>query len=1300
MSITLSQFLRNFTLMRLCLVLGFLFGTIGAFGQEVWITPNQGQWTDSIDFSIPVTSGRIHGGKDGLNYLLYQLPHGHDNHEQGAFRIHSIHQRFLNHLPAIPAFEGSASSHYSNFFVGSDSSRWKSNVRDYQTVRYPSFYPNIDLIYTTEKEQLSYNFKIFPNGQPEDISFELLGATSAVLNERKELEILHNFGQIIQSAPKAWWYLEGKEHPLKVQFTEREGVWKFELETYPSFFDSIYIDPNLTFSTFSGATADNWGFTATPDAAGNLYGAGIVFGYGYPTTPGSYDITFNNGTGALPFDVAISKFNPTGTNLLYSIYFGGAGNETPHSIVAGPTGELYVYGVTCSSNFPTTAGAYDATFNGGPSVTENSLSFDGSDIFVSRFSTNGNNLIASTYLGGNNIDGLNTNTLHYNYGDQFRGEIILDASGNIYISSTTASGNFPTTAGAFSTSLSGNQDAVVCKLNNTLTSLLWSSFFGGSGSETGNSIEISPNGQVYVAGGSTSAGFPGVAAGNDLSNNGGLSDGYLARFNPGNGSVVAATFLGANEYDQAYFVRCDPSNLVYVYGQTESNWAISPGCAGTPNSGQFIRKYDGGLANIQWSTVFGAGTGHVEISPTAFLVSDCYEIYVAGWGGQLNANSGVSQAINSTTNGFQTTPGAYQTNTNGSNFYLAVFAADAQALNYATYMGGMTSSSNHVDGGTSRFDKKGRIYHAVCGACGGNNFGFTSTPGSWSPQNPSPNCNMAVFKFDLSTLDAVLAQPSPLICLPNPVFFNNNSVNGNTYEWDFGDNTFSNQFEPSHVYGGPGVYNVTLVVSDSLNCYEPDTAQIQVNIGDFQGGVTIPAQSVCPGSPFTLDAFGGSTYLWSPANVLSNPNIPNPVATVYTSTVFTVIISDSCGADTLQVPLNVVPLSLTLSPDTSICIGSQVPLSAVGPGTITWSPAQSLNVALGSNVLASPTTTTTYTATLTSIEGCTLSDSLTVSVYFTPPVSNLPETLIVCLGESATLNVSGANTYSWSPNLNISTTSGPTVTIWPQQDMYYYCQFTNACGTIEDSVYITLLTANITAGNDTIICPGEVANLWASGGLYYQWSPPGSIINQAGNQVWVSPNTSTNFQVIGTDVNGCKDTAYVEVVLHPLPTIALSPNIQAFYGDQIPLNAIGNSPGVYTWTPPEFLSCINCPNPIANPDNDYAYTVTFVDLNGCVASATVNLSYEAVIYVPNTFIPDGNGTNDLFGAYGGNIKEMELIIFNRWGELIKTLTSLSDFWDGTYEGLPCPDGAYTWKLNYLDKQERKYTLTGHVILIR
>ncbi len=1276
-----------------CFVFPFL-------GQAIWMTPNKGQWVDTIDFTIPVNQGRIHVGEEGMNFYMYELPSHEAQQTNPTLKTHSIHQRFLGVKHHDLHYSGKQSAHYSNYFIGSDQSKWVSEIHDVNQANYTSFYEGIDLFYSTQSDQLEYGFTLQADANPSDIQFIIEGASHVSINKKNELVIAHRFGEIIESAPKAWTFLNGIKKPIAISFKLDGNVCGFDIATLNTSYDSLLIDPSLTFSSFSGSSADNWGFTATPDAAGNLYGAGIVFGYGYPTTPGAYDITYNNGAGGMPFDIGITKFNPAGTNLLYSIYFGGAGNETPHSIVSGPTGELYVYGVTCSSNFPTTPGAYDATYNGGPSVTENSLTFDGSDIFISRFSTNGANLIASTYLGGSNSDGLNLNNLHYNYGDQFRGEIILDGSGNVYISSTTASNNFPTTGGAFSTVLNGLQDAVVCKLPNTLNALLWSSYFGGIGEDSGNSIEISPNGSVYLAGGSTSPNFPGVSSGNDLSNNGGLSDGYVARFNPGNGSVVSATFMGANEYDQTYFVRCDPSNQVYVYGQTESNWQISPGCIGTPNSGQFLRKYDTGLGAIQWSTVFGSGSGHVEISPTAFLVSDCYEIYVSGWGGQLNANSAVSQAVYSTTNGFLITPNAYQNTTNGSNFYLAVFAPDATLLNYGTYMGGLTSSSNHVDGGTSRFDKKGRIYHAVCGACGGNNFGFTSTPGSWSPQNPSPNCNMAVFKFDLSTLDAVLAQPSPLICIPQPVVFNNNSVNGNTYSWDFGDNSTSTQYQPSHQYNAAGVYTVTLIVSDSANCYEPDTAIIQVNIGDFQGGVTIPSQAVCPGAPFQLDAFGGSTYAWTPANLLSNPAIPNPVATISSNTIFTVIISDSCGSDTLQVPLNVVPLNLSLSNDTSICIGGQVPLSASGIGTITWSPNQFLNNNSGANVLASPDSSITYIATLTTPEGCSTTDSVRVNVYYDPPSANLPDTLVLCQGTSTSITASGASTYLWSPNQNISAVNQATVTLWPSQEMYYFCDFTNACGTVTDSVYIDILTASISAGNDTIICPKETANLWATGGIYYQWSPAYAIIEQTGNQVWVSPNTSTNFQVVGTDINGCKDTAYVEVVLHPLPTITISPDIQAFYGDLVELNAIGNSPGTYVWSPPEFLSCINCPDPIANPEVDYTYVVTFTDLNGCIADAMVSISYEAVIYVPNTFIPDGNGRNDFFGVYGGNIKTMEMLIFNRWGELIKTLSSLSDQWDGTYDGQRCPDGVYTWKLTYTDKQERKYGLEGYVVRLR
>ena len=1285
---------RNFT------ILLFIFFGLTAYAQKISMTPNQGQWDERIDFSIPIQSGKLYIEQDGLTFWLYEHADPHEgkiNPNQTAYQ--GIFQKFVNCHATQPITRGKASEHYSNFIIGSDSSKWKHHIYDYQEVVYEELYTGIDLFYSTTKDQLSYCFKVHPNGQAAQIKLEIDGANEVYIDPKGNLVIDHRFGQITQSKLIAWAFVDGKREDVAISFEKSDGIVGLYFPDKLPKFDSLFIDPNLTFSTFTGSSADNWGFTATPDVAGNLYGAGIVFGYGYPTTAGAYDITYNNGEG-IPFDVGITKFNATGTNLLYSTYLGGGGNETPHSIVCGSNGELYIYGVTSSPNFPISPGAYDATFNGGPNEMENSLSFSGSDIYVTKISTNGSTLLASTYLGGSGTDGLNINTLHYNYGDQFRGEIILDANNNIYIVSTTASSNFPVTSGGFSNTLNGSQDAVICKFSNNLNSLLWSTYFGGSGQDSGNSIDISPAGFIYATGGTTSSSFPGIFSGNDLTFNGGISDGYLIKLNPANGSISDGTFMGMGEYDQSYFVRCDPSNQVYVYGQTESNWGITPGCTGTPNSGQFLRKYDPNIQTIQWTSTIGAGSGHVEISPTAFLISDCYEIYIAGWGGTLNANSSVSQALNSSSNGFTISPNAFQNSTNGSNFYLAVYSPDAQQLKYGTYMGGLTSSSNHVDGGTSRFDKSGRIYHAVCGACGGNSFGFTSTPGSWSPQNPSPNCNMAVFKFDLSTLDAIFAQPSPLICIPQPVVFTNTSVNGNSYYWDFGDNTNSTAFQPNHYYTSPGIYTVTLIVSDSANCYIPDTAVIQVNIGDFEGGVTIPANPICAGSPYQLDAFGGSTYTWSPANLLDNANIANPIATVYSNTVFTVIISDSCGADTLQVPLNVVSLNLTLSPDTSICIGESALLNAIGTGTIQWSPSTFLNATTGSNVISTPNTSISYIAVLTSPEGCSIQDTVSVNVYFTPPSSNLQDTLIICLGNSAVLSVSGANSYIWSPNISISTTVGPNVTLSPTQNMYYYCTFTNACGSIVDSIYINLLVASITAGNDTVICPNQIANLWANGAVYYQWSPTQFVVNQTGNQVWVSPTNSTLFQVIGTDVNGCKDTAFVEVVLHPQPFIQLNPSVQAFYGDLIQLNAVANQPGVFTWSPPEFLSCINCSNPIANPDQDFTYYVNFIDENGCIAENLVSITYEAVIYVPNSFIPDGNGTNDLFGVYGGNISAMKMLIFDRWGELIYTLNSTSEFWNGTYNGNSCQDGTYTWRLIYSDKQDKKYELTGHVNLLR
>lgn len=1287
------------SLLRFLVLFGF-FQT--AFAQGLWMYPNQGQWDERILYNMPLSSGRLYIEQEGLTFFLSNATfHAHDHdktveHHEEAPVYHALQQRFV-HAQKATFTSSDSSQHYHNYFLGNDQSKWKSKIHGVKKLNAAHYFPNGSLHYLTNEQQFAFHLQLEAFADIHELDFEINGADSLFIDERGILHLTHRFGEITYSAPKAWNLIsETEKKEVQVVFALNNNVVSFQVGSDYQPDLPLYIDPSLTFSTFTGSPVDNWGFTATPDVNGNLFGGGIVFGSGYPSSSGAFDATYNSGTGSFPMDVGITKFNANGTALLYSTYLGGSGNETPHSIVSAANGELYVYGVTSSTNFPMAGQPFDNSFNGGPYQLQNSLEFNGSDIYIARFNPNGTALLSSTYVGGTSTDGLNAASLFYNYGDQFRGEIVLDANQNVYVSSTTTSSNFPTQNG-FQTLLNGSQDAVIFKMNAGLSQLMWSSYFGGSGAESGNSIATGTNGSVYVAGGTTSSSLA-ITGGHDLTFNGGSADGYALRINAASGALQSGTYMGQSEYDQTYFVRTDVNNAVYVYGQSESSWAITPGCYGNANSGQFLRKYAQDLSVTNWTTMIGAGTGHVELSPTSFLISDCYDIYLAGWGGQLNQLYG--QASFSTTNNFPVTLDAYQLNTNGSNFYIAVLDQDASSLKYATFMGGITSSSNHVDGGTSRFDNQGRIYHAVCGACGGNDFGFTSTPGVWSPTNQSSNCNLACFKFELSTIEAIAAQPAPLICIPQNVFFDNNSQNANSYFWDFGDGTTSNLYEPTHAYTTPGVYDVLLVAFDSTGCFTPDSVIVTVNIGAFVAGAVQPNSSICAGDSYQLEAYGGSTYSWTPANVLNNPSSPTPTATIFTTTTFSVIVSDSCGSDTLDVTLIVDTPSITLPNDTTICIGESVSITATATGNINWSPGNFLNTTTGPTVISTPQNNITYTATLTSGIGCTAQDSMSISVFNNPPVPQLIDSVALCYGASMPLTASGGTTFFWYPNNNIIGTNNATVQINPLVPQYYYVDVTNSCGTETDSVWVSILTAQIWAGNDTIVCPGQAASLWASGALYYEWSPSANGSSANGAQVSVIPPYNTTYMVIGTDAQGCQDSAYVQVNLFQPAFVSAGPDIYAVQGDDIQLTADPSGPGTFLWSPPDEVSCPSCQSTTVNPYQNAIYSVFFTDQNGCTAQSQVHIFFDPFFYVPNTFTPDGDMFNQYFRVIGGNYLEVEVSIYNRWGELIYEFTDLKDYWDGTYNFRPCQDGTYTWKIKYTDYQNRKEILTGHVNLLR
>ena len=673
--------------------------------EEIWMRPNRGQWHENVSYKIGIPSGHLFLEKKGFTYSFnsasdhYDHGHGH-MHEPEEFHSHVVKTTFIG-ANANPVFEElGESSFYENYFLGNDPSKWVTHSHAYNEIQYHNLYEGIDLRLYESNATLKYDLIIAIGSDPSQFRVAYEGQDQIEIIEGA-LHVGTSLGTFVEEEPYAYQLTAGLKVQVPCEYVLEGSIMHFD---FPEGYDStkvLYIDPELNFSTFTGATSDNWGMTACPDIDGQLIGGGIVFGAGYPLSAGAFDSGYNGGA----VDVGITKFNSAGSGIVFSTFLGGSGSETPHSLIVNDANELYIMGATSSTNFPVGGSPYQGTnFLGGGAVVDGIDFTGGADIFVAKLAPNGDALLGGTYLGGNNFDGISeSGAVVYNYGDPLRGEVYLDDASNVYITSTTTSADFPI-VGGFDNTLSGGKDAIVAKFNTNLTTLLWSTYLGGGGDESGNSVKVSPSGDIFVAGGTTSTDFPNTGGSIHPTYQGGTVDGYVMKFPAPSYAGPSGTYLGTNDYDQAYMVDLDIDEFVYVYGQSSGPYQTDGPNYINTNSGQFIHKISNDLSTTEWSSVFGAGSGVAEISPTAFLVSDCYEIYIAGWGGETNDADG------SSTSGFPTTPDAYQSVTSGSNFYLAVFDQDMANLKYGTFMGDPSLERDHVDGGTSRFDKSTRAH--------------------------------------------------------------------------------------------------------------------------------------------------------------------------------------------------------------------------------------------------------------------------------------------------------------------------------------------------------------------------------------------------------------------------------------------------------------------------------------------------------------------------------------------------------------------------------------------------------------
>jgi len=850
---------------------------------------NKCQWPEHVQYSASVQNANFTITPGGFAYTFFDTAEINEAHHKShqpdpessyipendpVIAGHRVASTFIGaniYSKSVPF--GRLPAYY-NYFSGNDNSKWSTHVAAYEGILYPHYYPGIDLKVYSQGENLKYEFLVEPGADPSTIVFEYSGADHVMLSEG-DLIIKASQFSFIEKKPVVWQIINDVTIYIRSEYELQGNTVRFcFLDDYDPCYPLV-IDPILIFSTYSGSTADNWGSTATPGEHGTLYSSGVtnpsVFGGTFPVTTGSFQVAY----GGL-YDIGILKYDSTGTKLIYATYLGGTGSESPHSLVINMNNELLVMGTTGSSDFPTSQNAYDRTFNGG--VRENNVITygTGSDLFVARISQDGSQLIASTYLGGTSNDGLNPSLspLVANYGDQLRGDIIADGENNIYLSTVTASPDFPIINSFGPDYLGGVTDALLIKLNPDLSQIIWAGFLGGNGADASHTIKFDLDGNLVVGGGTSSLNFP-TSSGTYQTTHAGSVDGWIAKIESDGTAVIASTLTGTPSFNQVYFIDLDSEGNVFAYGQTAGGFPVTAGVYNNPNSGQFLQKFDPDLSTLIFSTVFGSGIGIPNISPTAFMVNDCNNIYMSGWGGVLNS---ALRFWNSSTVGMPVTPDAFQKTTSGSDFYFIVLAGDGSELLYATFLGG-TQSRTHVDGGTSRFDKSGIVYHAVCSGCTSLNAAgqatsdFPTTAGAWSRLNKSQNCSNAAFKFDLSLLKAriqtnsvQLNQPGlNKVCLPDKIVFQNKSTGGQYYKWDFGDGETLEKTDTIRIvyqYIKTGVYKVKLTAIDAGTCLGVDSTATTIFVYKASGFAG-DDQPMCFDAGVVLIAGGGVQYNWS-----------------------------------------------------------------------------------------------------------------------------------------------------------------------------------------------------------------------------------------------------------------------------------------------------------------------------------------------------------------------------------------------------------------------------------------------------
>jgi hypothetical protein len=560
-------------------------------------------------------------------------------------------------------------SHNSNYFIGNEPNTWYTDVPNYDEIIYENLYDGIDLVYYTTDDG---------GIEPDNIVVTYEGASGLSI-DNGDLIVHTDLIDLRDTSPYSY---QDPGEVVDCQFNIlSENSYGFSIDSFDTT-KTLTIDP-LVYATYLGGNHQDYTLDIAVDSSGNAYVTGPTWYNGVlaplPTTAGAYDTTHNGGV----VDAFVVKLNDTGGGLVYSTFLGGSSGEDGFGIVIDSTGNAYITGRTQSTDFPTTAGAFDTTFNGASN-----------DAFITKLNAAGSSLVFSTYVGGSSDD-------------QGR-EIAVDSAGNTYITGLTMSSNFPKTTGAYDTTFNGGaglRDAFVAKLNASGSSLDYGTFLGGNAHDAGVAITVDSAGNAYVTGETESFDFPNTTGAFD-NNKSGHRDAWVTKLNPSGSSLVYSTFFGGSLSESGEDIVVDSAGCAYLTGLTGSNdLPNTTGAYDTSYNGNndgYVAKFNAAGSALVFSTYLG-GTGQ-DWGRNLFL-ADNNSVYLAA-------------AVLSTD--YPTTPGTYDNTSNGGqDVIVAKLDPTGSSLLYSTYLGG---SGGESPGGIA-VDSNGDAY--VTGYTNSNDFPVT-----------------------------------------------------------------------------------------------------------------------------------------------------------------------------------------------------------------------------------------------------------------------------------------------------------------------------------------------------------------------------------------------------------------------------------------------------------------------------------------------------------------------------------------------------------------------------------------------